>query len=110
MIKLIGFSVKTVYKYISALRKLHDLITFDSSVLRSSSQLEAWKKTKRHIPLRKVSITSVMLLKFRSQLDFRKSANLFLWAALPLASSRFFEPLTYVPSLEKYFFLIFLFT
>ena len=87
-ITLVGFSVKshkTVHNYISALRKLHDLSSFDSAAFDDISvklTLKGLEKLKRHIPLRKLPITPDMLLKFRSHLDFRDSAHLTLWAAL----------------------------
>ena len=108
-ITLVGFSVKshkTVYNYDSALRKLHDLSSFDSAAfddIRVKLTLKGLEKVKRHIPLRKLPITPDMLLKFRSHLDFRNSSHLALWAALLVGFFTFFRTANLCPPSKETF-------
>ena len=108
-ITLVGFSVKshkTVYNYVSALRKLHDLSSFDSAAfddIRVKLTLKGLEKVKRHISLRKLPITPDMLLKFRSHLDFRNSARLALWAALLVGFFTFFRTANLCPPSKETF-------
>jgi len=106
---LVGFSAKshkTVYNYISAHHKLHDLSSFNAAAfddIRVKLTLKGQERLKRHIPLHKLPITPDMLLKFHSHLDFRNSAHLVLWAALLVGFFTFFRTANLCPSSEETF-------
>ena len=108
-ITLVGFSVKslkTLYNYISALHKLHDVCSFNSAAfddIRVKLTLKGLEILKRHIPLRKLPITPDMLLKFRSLLDLGNSAHLTLWAALLFDFFTFFQTANLCPPSRETF-------